>query len=138
MALMDDNYKNLANAIVEQAVEDYVNAIINDNDSKIDEIERFFKSKWFIMLNQIGIDSDKLIEKLKTGAEEFKIFSKCAFEHGFISESKGRKKLNRVFECPICGGNVFSYWRRYKKGTTLYICKCETCNANSHLGYKKT
>lgn len=68
---MIDNYNNLANAIILQAVKDYRKALrtlsINPNNRSAQyerrRIEQFFRSGWFGVLT--SIDPEMLIAKLK-------------------------------------------------------------------------
>lgn len=68
---MTDNYQNLANAIVLQAVKDYRFALKRlvkhpHTDSALytkREVESFFRSEYFSMLT--AIDSEMLIQKLQ-------------------------------------------------------------------------
>ena len=53
-------YQALANAIIEQAVKDYR---LTNNEREIQEIERFFRSKWFGTLSKI--DPEYLIRQLR-------------------------------------------------------------------------
>ena len=63
-------YENLANAIIEQAVKDYVRAIqvLKRNKNSIDaqkmlkDVLSFFRSEWFTALTDL--DPDVLIEKI--------------------------------------------------------------------------
>ena len=57
---MNDNYNNLANAIILQAVKDYR---LNDDERELASIERFFRSGWFGVLTRI--DPEMLIAKLR-------------------------------------------------------------------------
>ncbi|MGE5495380.1 MAG: hypothetical protein ACM3S4_08795 [Burkholderiales bacterium] len=69
---MIDNYNNLANAIILQAVKDYRKALrtlsMNPNNRSAQyersRIEQFFRSGWFGVLT--SIDPEMLITKLKT------------------------------------------------------------------------
>lgn len=64
------NYENLANAIILQAVKDYRVALKclkrnpGDRDAQADrdEIERFFRSKWYQALTDV--DGERLIRML--------------------------------------------------------------------------
>ncbi len=68
---MITNFENLANAIIEQAAKDYIEALgilrYKPNDKKAtatkDEVEKFFRSQWFIMLTKV--DGEKLLSDLK-------------------------------------------------------------------------
>jgi len=68
---MQDNWEALANAIILQAVEDYrkcrrlVRRKPNQFEAQkmIREIERFFRSKWFMQLT--GADGNVILEQLK-------------------------------------------------------------------------
>ena len=68
------NYENLANAIILQAVRDYRTALkclkLNPNNRKAlsdkEEIERFFRSKWYSTLT--SVDGEVLIRSLSEEA----------------------------------------------------------------------
>ena len=55
-----DPYENLAQAIILQAVKDYR---LTDDESELQEIERFFRSGWFGVLSKV--DPEYLIKKLR-------------------------------------------------------------------------
>lgn len=55
-----DPYENLANAIILQAVKDYR---LTDDEQKLQEIERFFRSGWFGVLSKV--DPEYLIRQLR-------------------------------------------------------------------------
>lgn len=64
----DDNYKQLANAIVAQAVKDYKNLLkrprLTDRQQfEKEKIEAFFRSDWGEMLT--GLDGDFCIKRIK-------------------------------------------------------------------------
>ena len=69
--MMDDNFENLANAIVLQAVKDYREAIkkLKKNpESKEAEgakigVELFFRSTWYELLTDV--DPEMLLERLQ-------------------------------------------------------------------------
>jgi hypothetical protein len=67
-------YRELAHAIILQAVDDYRKLLRGNtpvyfvNKITIDEIEEFFKSKWFSILS--NIDGELLIEKLRKECED--------------------------------------------------------------------
>jgi hypothetical protein len=68
---MITHFESLANAIIEQAAKDYITALgilrYKPNNQKAtatkDEVEKFFRSQWFIMLT--NIDGEKLLSALK-------------------------------------------------------------------------
>ena len=68
---MDENYQELANAIILQAVKDYRKALHilkrhpnNDVAIKtVDEIERFFHSVWYSQLTKV--DGVRLLKSLQ-------------------------------------------------------------------------
>jgi hypothetical protein len=68
---MNEGYIELANAIIEQAAKDYIEALkilsVKPNDKKASytkvEIEKFFRSQWFIQLTDV--DGEKLLAALK-------------------------------------------------------------------------
>lgn len=61
-----DPYQELANAIVLQAVKDYR---MTDDEQKLKEIERFFRSAWFGVLT--SVDPDLLISKLRKEKKQY-------------------------------------------------------------------
>lgn len=72
-----DNYKNLANAIIQKACEDYVAAVkywrkYNDNYTKlkIDMLERFFRGQEFLLYTDGNIDPEYMIKMLRQKARE--------------------------------------------------------------------
>lgn len=60
---IENCYKKLALAIIEQACKDYVNAKIYNNHKELENIKKFFRSNWFRDLS-VGIDGEILIKKL--------------------------------------------------------------------------
>ena len=72
---LDEAVQDLANAIVVQAAEDYREALLQlkylPNDwrakSKIQEIERFFRSPWYRLLTKV--DADMLMQRLRAEVE---------------------------------------------------------------------
>lgn len=60
-------YENLANAIIIQAAEDYRRALESDNRGTLREIERFFRSDWFIVLTDLN--PELLLKRLKQEAK---------------------------------------------------------------------
>ena len=82
-------YKNLANAIILQAVDDYRNLLrdkqpnIKYLEVSITEIEKFFRSEWFKILTDV--DGEYIIKKLRKEYENGSEFnsrdSKCYIYH---------------------------------------------------------
>lgn len=58
-----NGYKELANAIILQAVKDYRKALKHDERGRKREIENFFRSGWFTVLTNIS--GEMLIRKLR-------------------------------------------------------------------------
>lgn len=89
MSIRNDGYVNLANAIVQKAAEDYLSykkrlyLMGYDGDpyderkgvmetlDKLKDVERFFKSKWYMTLT--NLNSDVLVRKLDQEFEEWKL-----------------------------------------------------------------
>lgn len=63
-----DGYKELANAIILQAVKDYRKALKHDERGRKREIEKFFRSEWFSILTSIS--GEMLIQKLRAEVKE--------------------------------------------------------------------
>lgn len=60
----DDGYKLLANAIIEQAVIDY-----KARERSRMDIERFFRSDWFILLSRGVVNGEEVIAHLREVSE---------------------------------------------------------------------
>ena len=63
-----DGYKELANAIILQAVKDYRKALKHDERGRKREIEKFFRSVWFSILTNVA--HEMLIQKLRAEVKE--------------------------------------------------------------------
>lgn len=63
-----DGYKELANAIILQAVKDYRKALKHDERGRKREIEKFFRSEWFSILTNVS--GEMLIQKLRAEVKE--------------------------------------------------------------------
>lgn len=51
---IDTAYEDVANAIIKQAAHDYRLALVRDDRTKIESIERFFKSERYTVLTTIS------------------------------------------------------------------------------------
>ena len=76
-------YEALAFAIVRQAVEDYKEAVINENERQIRPLLRFFESPWCMMLTELDMPS--VARKLDRNIKEFLIRA------GLKNASKGSR-----------------------------------------------
>lgn len=89
MAGSDYNYQLLANAIVEQAADDYFNLVagfvktIDEQDRKaqIDSLRKFFLSDWYSLLANVD-DGAYLMRKLNEKAKTMVIVYTVAHEKG--------------------------------------------------------
>lgn len=63
----NENYKELANAVVLQAVRDYRAALSKDNIYRVRALEKFFRSDWFKVL--CDLNGEMIIEKIKENME---------------------------------------------------------------------
>lgn len=66
MDILTENYEDLANNIIIQAVKDYIRALRSkrdDRDDRIRELEKFFRSEWFRVLTKV--EGEMLISRLK-------------------------------------------------------------------------
>lgn len=63
----NENYKELANAVVLQAVRDYRHALAVENEYYIRKLEKFFRSEWFKIL--ANLDGEMIIERLRQEKE---------------------------------------------------------------------
>lgn len=88
MAGSEYNYQLLANAIIEQAADDYFNLIagftktVNEQDRKaqIDSLREFFLSDWYSLLTKV--DGAYLMRKLNEKAKTMVIVYTVAHEKG--------------------------------------------------------
>lgn len=62
----DDGIKLLANAIIEQAVIDYK---ASRSEGTRRDIERFFRSDWFILLSRGVVNGEEVIAHLREATE---------------------------------------------------------------------
>ena len=68
MSLNEDGCRNLADAIILQAVKDYRTALKHDERRRKREIEQFFRSGWFRLLTELN--GEVLIRKLRAEVKE--------------------------------------------------------------------
>ena len=59
----DDPWRNLANAIVAVAADDYRSALRNEDEGLLKSLERFFHSEWYRILTDV--DADRLLGMLR-------------------------------------------------------------------------
>lgn len=59
----DDPWRNLANAIVAVAADDYRSALRNEEEGLLKSMERFFHSEWYRILTDV--DADRLLGMLR-------------------------------------------------------------------------
>lgn len=58
----NEGYSRLCNAIIVQAVKEYISAKKRDNAVRLAELKRFFMSEWYSTLTEL--DGAKMIEML--------------------------------------------------------------------------
>lgn len=88
MAGSDYNYQLLANAIVEQAADDYLDLIAGfaktvdkkDRKAQISSLRKFFLSDWYNFLTDV--DGEYLVKKLEEKAETMVLRYTIAHEKG--------------------------------------------------------
>lgn len=56
-------YENLANAIIERAVQDYRDALSQKAEGTIRLLEKFFRSEWYHVLT--NVDGEYIIDKVR-------------------------------------------------------------------------
>lgn len=61
--MTEDQYEELANAIITRAAEDYRTALVRKSKMKIKSLERFFRSDWCHFLT--SIDTEYIIERIR-------------------------------------------------------------------------
>ena len=96
---LDENYLDLANAIVIQAVEDYTESLrtirVSKSKTKLEKAEKiknkcekFFRTEWFFELSRFAIDYDALIETCHKNAQKDKEKNKDKKKRKNKNESK--------------------------------------------------
>lgn len=87
------NYEDLANAIIEQAGQDYIKAVKSGDKYNKKEIEEFFNSKWFNTLS--NANGSKLIQGIQSRLNEDASFNiDSDSDNSEETESDIRKKVN--------------------------------------------
>ena len=59
----DQAYEDLANAIIERAVYDYKDALLENDIYEIVSIEKFFRSDFYLLLTKV--DSEYIMNRIK-------------------------------------------------------------------------
>ena len=125
-------YEALAFAIVRQAVEDYKNAVVTENERARKPLLRFFDSPWCQML--IDLDMPSVARRLDRNVKEFFDLAKNEpdrvlpdFDRLTIRESTTRFPAVPAFRCPVCRGLVQTRW-----GSVSYTVMWE----NRHTKHK--
>ena len=118
----EDAYRNLASAIILQAVNDYCNAVAvvkAEKHTERDDIEQakieksscehFFKSEWYKQLSvYIDMDGESIIETVNNMVDTAK---------PYISDGK-------KYRCPYCNttiANGIIKWKKYP------VIRCKSC-----------
>lgn len=135
----DKSAKDLSAAIVTQAVTDYMDALIRDDDTLIRDCELFFRGKdgWFSWLSD-GMNGDIVVERVNRKAKEFvKACLQCLPKYG---DEEAAEKA--AFRCPCCGGTVKIHFGgnpigRGRMFTEYYNYNCDTCTAMMRIKYNK-
>ena len=60
---VDIAYENLANAIIERAVQDYRDALANKAEGQAKLLEKFFRSPWYHILT--NVDGEYIINRVR-------------------------------------------------------------------------
>ena len=120
----DENYKELAMAIVKQAALDYKQGLLDNDKREIRDDEKFFNGNWFKQLAP-ELNGPALMKRLKDTTLEFRdrcedIFAECdnaddpmIARASLSTQTKGSwDQDSALFNCPVCGGNVFVDYRR--------------------------
>ena len=125
------NMKELANAIVVQACEDYRAALrgnCDDPNLMLQDVMQFFGAKWYKTLTKV--DHHYLLEKLDAEWDE----GKKLIEAGTNVDCPKLKKHYK-FDCPLCGGLAETYVKRHKTPPRkngertityhkVFVCEC--------------
>lgn len=125
------NLRELTDAIVVQACEDYRDALrgnCTDPDWMLQDVMRFFKSDYYKLMTKI--DYHHLLEKLDAEWEEGKKLIEAGID---VDCPKLRKHYK--FDCPLCGGRAETWVKRHltptrKDGSQtitdhkVFACEC--------------
>ncbi len=122
--------KALSLAIIKNAVNDYMDALIQNDVVEISNCEKFFRSKdgWFDWLSN-GLDGEQIMAIVK---KKINKFLKACEEHQ--PEKFGDRKAAKEasFTCPCCGNedapvNITFLKRRTRQPNVLTFT-CPTCH----------
>lgn len=100
----------IANAIVEQACEDYRAALrgsCEDPDEMMREVTQFFQSEWYKWLTKIN--PRYLLDRLDAEWRD----GKRLIAAGIVVDCPKLKKHYK-FLCPLCGGTAETHTKKYK------------------------
>ena len=130
--MTDSGAQALANAIVLQAVEDYINALIQDDELKKSEVKSFLddRNQWFYWLSN-GMDGKIVMRMAENRVRKF--INACLQhqpEYGNEEEAE-----EAAFQCPCCRGKVEIRFGGKPQGrgkaiTRYYNYLCEGCHLN--------
>lgn len=136
----DENYKELAMAIVKQAALDYKQGLLDNDKREIRDDEKFFTGNWFKQLAP-DLNGPALMQRLKDTTLEFRdacedIFAECDNSEDPIlaranlsTQTKGSwDQESFLFKCPVCDGKVFVDYRRLGFYTAISQTEEDTIN----------
>lgn len=110
-----EGYKELAAAIIGQAVHDFMNALIGEDLRRIREGREFFRSEYFRILSD-KVQGEMLIDKCTRIAAEVK-----AFEfHLFKTDQKDKEAVQNLIDC--ISDQCLLYTRKHLK-RNRYVLK---------------
>lgn len=89
-----EGYKELASAIIGQAVHDFMNALIGEDLRRIREGREFFRSEYFGILSD-KVTGEALIEKCTRIAAEVKAFEFKLFQ----TDQKNKEAVQELIDC---------------------------------------
>ena len=126
----NSSVKELSSAIIKNAINDYMNAIIQDNASEINSCEDFFLNKngddWFSWLSDDSVDGKLLIKVIKQKAETFVAECKCHQPEPYGSQEAIKEA---TFTCPCCRDSevIITYDRRSSVVPQVVRYTCSNC-----------
>lgn len=125
--------KELSGAIIKNAVNDYMDAILQDDKVLIADCEKFFRSEdgWFDWLSE-GLDGEALMHIVRTKINKFLKACECHQPEKY-GDKKAAKEAS--FTCPCCESTPVTivYDRRNAAFRQCLQYTCSTCHISLRL-----
>lgn len=125
----------MAGAIIKNAVNDYMDALIQDDAALLADCESFFKSNdgWFDWLSN-GLNGEEIMRIVRKKIETLIKACECHQPEKY-GDKKAAKEAS--FTCPCCGSTpvTISYDRRNPAFRQCLQYTCSTCHISLRIVY---